>query len=308
MKTFIFSHIADPDGITPIILSKLIFKNFDYLLLDNPLDNEFLNYVNTHNFDDYDQIFMIDLCINEDTVNKLSEKFKSKFLILDHHISNEAMSKYPFINVIDELNGRKESGTSLYYQYLLEHFNNDCLSSTLTSKLVDLVRLGDTWTFKTEDDKDCLYLADFLNMVGIDEYINYFYNRLSQNKVQSLFDDKLRYVFEIEEKRKQLYIEDKESQIISCHIKPYNVGVVFAESYRSSLGNTLATKYQDKYDFIIVINISRSISYRGIKDIDLSEFAKMYGGKGHKRASGSPIPDNLKEMVIKQIFDSAIIA
>ena len=64
----------------------------------------------------------------------------------------------------------------------------------------------------------------------------------------------------------------------------------------------MAEKYQNEYDFIAVVNISRSVSYRGVKDIDLSEFAKLYGGAGHKQAAGSSLPKNLLNDIIKLIF------
>ena len=41
MKIFLFSHIADCDGITPVILSKLAFNQVDYKLLNNPIDKDF---------------------------------------------------------------------------------------------------------------------------------------------------------------------------------------------------------------------------------------------------------------------------
>ena len=50
MNVFIFSHIDDCDGITPIVLSKLAFSNVDYKLLDNPIDKDFLEFVNNYDF------------------------------------------------------------------------------------------------------------------------------------------------------------------------------------------------------------------------------------------------------------------
>ena len=303
MNILIFSHIADCDGITPIILSKLCFNNVDYKLLDNPIDKDFLEYVNNNDFSKYDYIYMTDLCVSEETIKQLDDSFLSKFKIFDHHIGNIDMNKYDFIQVIDEENGIKQSGTSLYYNYLINNFNNGLLNKNSTKMLVDLVRQGDTWTFK---DNDAVYIADYLALVGIEEYINYFINFIKNND-EFYFEDKLKFLFEVEDRKRKLYIEEKEQQIIDIYIKPYNIGVVFAESYRSSLGNALATKYIDKYDFIIVINVSRSISYRGVKDINLSDFASIYGGKGHKLAAGSPLPIKLRENIIKLIFNDVVI-
>ena len=93
MNVFLFSHIADIDGITPIILSKLAFKKITYKLLDNPIDSEFLTVVNNTDFSNYDYIFMTDLCISEDTLSKLDSNFVKKFKIFDQRLFKETDSK-----------------------------------------------------------------------------------------------------------------------------------------------------------------------------------------------------------------------
>lgn len=303
MNVFIFSHIADCDGITPIILSKLAFSKVDYKLLDNPIDKDFLEFVNNTDFSSYDYIFMTDLCMSEDTIKKLDKSFLDKFKVFDHHISNINMNKYDFISVVDEDNGIKQCGTSLYYKYLCKCFDNEMLNKNVVKDIVDIVRLADTWSWEIEGREVISYLTDYLSIMGIEDYINYFYNFILNND-EFYLEEKLKFLFDIELKRKQAYIDEKDKQLIKVFIKPYKVGVVFAEAYRSFLGNTLAKRHLD-LDFIIIINLSRSISYRGVKEIDLSYFASIYGGKGHKKAAGSPLPIDLKEKIIKEIFKGA---
>lgn len=305
MNAFIFSHIADCDGITPIILSLLAFENVDYKLLDNPIDEEFLKTLNDTDFSKYDYIFMTDICINENTIKKLDKEFINKIRIFDHHVSNIHMNKYEFINVVDDINGIKQSGTSLYYEYLCKHFENELLNKRITKEIVDIVRLSDTWSFERENKTPNSTLTDFFNIFGIEEYINYFYNFILNNE-EFYVEEKLQFLINAELKRKQDYVDEKDKQIIKVFIKPYKVGVVFAENYRSFLGNSLAKRHLD-LDFIVIINLSRSISYRGVKNVDLSKFAQIYGGKGHVNASGSPLPISLKENIIKEIFKSADI-
>ena len=300
MNIFIFSHIADCDGITPIILSKLAFSNVDYKLLDNPVDLEFLNTINNMDISKYDYIFITDLCINEDTIKKLDENVLNKLKIFDHHISNKHMNKYDFIDIIDEENGIKQSGTSLYYDYLCKYFENDLLNKDVTKEIVEIVRLSDTWSWEKENKKQDSSLTDFLAIMGIDEYISYFYDFILNNE-EFYIEERLKFLFDVELKRKQTYIDEKDKQIIKVFIKPYKVGVVFAENYRSFLGNSLAKRHMD-LDFIIIINLSRSISFRGVKNVDLSNFASLYGGKGHINAAGAPLPLDLKEKIIKEIF------
>ena len=54
--------------------------------------------------------------------------------------------------------------------------------------------------------------------------------------------------------------------------------------------------------------MDKKISYRGNGKVDLSVIAKKYNGGGHFNASGSPIPIDLKEKIIKEIFKDAFIS
>lgn len=305
MNVFIFSHIADCDGITPVILSKLVFNNVDYKLLDNPCDEEFIKTLDEYDFSKYDYIFMTDICVSEETLFKLDKEFLNKFKVFDHHISRIELNKYDYINIIDIENGKKQSGTSLYYDYLCKTFENEMLNKKVLKELVNLVRLSDTSSWEKENVEPNSVLTDYLAIFGIDEYINYFYNFIINNE-EFFIEEKIKFLIDAEFKRKQNYIDEKDKSLIKAYIEPYKVGIVFAENYRSFLGNTLAKRHMD-LDFIIIINISRSLSYRSIKNVDVSKFASIYGGNGHFNAAGGPLPIDLKENIIKQIFEGVDI-
>ena len=68
----------------------------------------------------------------------------------------------------------------------------------------------------------------------------------------------------------------------------------------------LINKY-DYLDYIVLINVDKSISFRGKDKVDLSIIAKKYNGGGHFNAAGSPLPKNLKEIIMQEIFKEAII-
>ena len=109
----IISHKGDPDGVTPIILSKLVFKDFKYILSD-------IDEVDKYVMDNIDEeIIVVDLNINEETANYILNNNKN-VLVFDHHISNINMNKYPFIKVVD-FDNIKQSGTSLYYKVYISH-------------------------------------------------------------------------------------------------------------------------------------------------------------------------------------------
>lgn len=295
MKRLIISHIADPDGVTPIILSKLVFEEIDYILSENKDVNDNVK----NNLDKYDFIYVVDLNISEELADFIEANYKEKIMILDHHLSCNNMNKYSFIEVNAE---GKESGTSLYYKYLLNNYNNNLLNRESTKMLVEHVRTMDIYDFSKTSKEEAEKLEMIFKIYGKDRFIDKFYNVII-NDLELYSKEDLNLV-ELEKERIKRYIEEKEFIEISLDNK--RVGVVFAERYISELGNYLINKY-DYLDYIVLINIDKKISYRGNGKVDLSVIAKKFGGGGHVNAAGNCLPSGLKEKVIKEIFPDAII-
>ena len=295
MKRLIISHIADPDGVTPIILSKLVFEEFDYILSENKDVNDNVK----NNLDKYDFIYVVDLNISEELADFIEENYKDKIMIIDHHLSCNNMNKYSFIEVNAE---GKESGTSLYYKYLLNNYNNNLLNRESTKMLVEHVRTMDIYDFSKTSKEEAEKLEMIFKIYGKDRFIDKFYNVII-NDLELYSKEDLNLV-ELEKERIKRYIEEKDFMEISLDNK--RVGVVFAERYISELGNYLINKY-DYLDYIVLINIDKKISYRGNGKVDLSVIAKKFGGGGHINAAGNCLSSGLKEKVIKEIFPDAII-
>ena len=295
MKRLIISHIADPDGVTPIILSKLVFEEIDYILSENKDVNDNVK----NNLDKYDFIYVVDLNISEELADFIEENYKEKIMIIDHHLSCNNMNKYSFIEVNAE---GKESGTSLYYKYLLNNYNNNLLNRESTKMLVEHVRTMDIYDFSKTSKEEAEKLEMIFKIYGKDRFIDKFYNVII-NDLELYSKEDLNLV-ELEKERIKRYIEEKEFMEISLDNK--RVGVVFAERYISELGNYLINKY-DYLDYIVLINMDKKISYRGNGKVDLSVIAKKFGGGGHVNAAGNCLPSGLKEKVIKEIFPDAII-
>lgn len=295
MKRLIISHIADPDGVTPIILSKLVFEEIDYILSENKDVNDNVK----NNLDKYDFIYVVDLNISEELADFIEANYKEKIMIIDHHLSCNNMNKYSFIEVNAE---GKESGTSLYYKYLLNNYNNNLLNRESTKMLVEHVRTMDIYDFSKTSKEEAEKLEMIFKIYGKDRFIDKFYNVII-NDLELYSKEDLNLV-ELEKERIKRYIEEKEFIEISLDNK--RVGVVFAERYISELGNYLINKY-DYLDYIVLINIDKKISYRGNGKVDLSVIAKKFGGGGHVNAAGNCLPFGLKEKVIKEIFPDAII-
>lgn len=294
---------TDPDGITPVILLNLLKEEFEYKTFEpTEISNFILEKIDTNYFDNYKNIFIVDLGVNKDCADKINKsKYEDKFRLLDHHESNMFLNEYEFASVVDEVNGFKECGTTLFYNYLIDNYKNPILSKRSVINFVELVRENDTWQF-TDLEEDAHNLSALFSFYGEDEYINVYTNFLNAND-EFYFNKHELIILKSLNRQKEEYLEDKKNKIIFREISGYKLGIVFAERYRSVLGNYLARIYKDEVDLICIINLNEHISLRGIKEYKpVNKFAEIYGGGGHVLAAGMPFKEDLKEKIIDYIF------
>ena len=304
----IISHIADIDGVSPVILGKLTFGKIDYELYDiYEVDNVINKHLDNNDFDKYENVFITDLSVNYDVVKRIQEMgLGGKVKIFDHHIISEQLAEFDFSYSAVKVGDKLTCGTALFYQYLQANYKVDILNKESVNEFVELVRLNDTWDWQRENKTKARDLAGLHILYGNETFIDTYTKYLTDNDIFD-FTDKEKFLLEMENKRKADYIKDKESKIIEATLLGHPVGVVFAELYRSELGNDLAIKFQDKYDFIVIMNMDRlSVSYRGIKDINLADIASCFGGHGHFKASGSPISKEAFYKVLEDTFNDKI--
>ena len=298
----LLSHIADMDGITPVILTKLTDIDFEYQLFDIGEINKYLeDRIDNDSLDKYDEVIITDLSVNKEIANKIiNSKYKNKFRLFDHHATAQFLNDYEFATVHEEINGHKECGTTLYFNYLINKYNDDVLKKDSVITFVELVRECDTWQF-SDFKLEALDLNNLFSFFGKDYFIenytkflkdknNFYFTELEQSILKSLNNKKCEYLE---------YMKDK---VIIKKVKNYNIGFVFAEQYRSELGHYICKKYIDKIDFACIINLNYHISFRGIKDIKINEFASIYGGGGHPLACAMPLKNDIKDTIIKYIF------
>ncbi len=297
-KLLIISHVGDPDGITPIILASFVFEKFDKLLLNPSEVDQNLK----ENLEKYEEIHIMDLPMSEALAEEINnnEKLKNKIKLFDHHKSNLDLNKYSFAKVITEQNDRKESATSIYYEYLKTISDNEYLHKPVTKGLVEQVRIIDTYDFKTEEDKQAHNIDALFSILGRQNYIDYF-KKYIETHDEFKYTEQEQFLIKLEKDKMDNYIERREKEMLTAKLDGYTVGIVYAERYRSDLGHHLATKHPE-LDFVIIINVSTSISLRSNDKVDLSIFASKYGGGGHKNASGCPLPPNILQDVTKLIF------
>lgn len=300
----LLSHIADLDGITPVILLKLLNIDFEYELFEvNELSKFIEEKINTDYFDKYEEVYITDLGITKECADIIvNSKYKDKFLLFDHHESHYYLNDFEFATVIEEHDNYKVCGTTLFYNYLLKKYNNDILKRNSVVMFVELVRENDTWQF-TDLKEESFNLNNLFAFYGRDKFIEIYTDFLNTNN--EFYYSKLELtILESLNRQKQEYIESFKENVIIKEINGYKIGFVFAENYRSELGNYLAEIYYDQVDFIGIINMNRHISFRGKKDFKpTNKFAEIYGGGGHPLASAMRLPEDIKEKVLKYIFD-----
>lgn len=299
----LLSHIADLDGITPIILLNLLNEKFDYELFEvNELSEFILNKIDNDYFEKYDQIYVTDLGITKECADKIvNSKYKSKFKLFDHHESHYYLNEYDFAKVLEEHNGFKECGTTLFYNYLLKEYSNDILKKSSVLEFIELVRENDTWQF-TELKEEAFNLNNLFSFYGRDTFIENYSQFLKDNQ-KFYFNKTELTILESLNIQKHDYIESMRDKVIIKNIKGYNIGFIFAERYRSELGNYLAEVYYDTVDFIAIINMSSHISFRGKKNYKpVNKFAEIYGGGGHPLAAAMDYPNDLPDKIIEYIF------
>lgn len=318
MRVKHFSH-NDYDGVGCGVLTKLVFENWNVRYLDyKRLDDEVRDFIHNGTYKKFDVVLITDIFISEENCKELDKLHKNNDIIviyIDHHATEKRpwileyewvlieskTSETSFSKPVDERMNTLTSATSLLFEYFLSQGLKFDANFKAVKKFVESVRRYDTWEWhKVYKDKEpnrwnaLLYLygrIDFEAMV------------LEKLQTEYMFNQSELTIIKIEEQRIDNYIRGKEQTIIEKNILGHTAGVIFAEQYHSELGNVLAERRPD-LDFIIIINPSRTISYRGVRD-DIhigNDIAYVFRGGGHPQSAGSPIDRYLVNTFIDMLF------
>ncbi len=300
MKNLLITH-TDLDGISPIILLNLSKEKFDYKSIEiETIDETFDLLFSSKEIFSYEQIYITDLTLTNHVYDLLNNA-NLNVLVFDHHISHIFANKYPYVTVKTELNGILTCGTELFYLYLLDKYP-DIYNRPIIKDYVNLVREKDNYTFTSEKPKE---LEMLMAVYGRVDYIKSITRRLKKDTPTLNFTTFETRYLKVTAEAKRRYIYNKEQSMKTYLINNNKFGIVFAERYQDDIGNSLSTKHPD-YAGIIIINASNGISYRTTReDFNLAEFASLYNGGGHPKASGSSITDAERDTFIKQYFKDA---
>lgn len=310
MKVLLFTHSQDIDGAGCALLAEQVFqiytlvptKTFDINKnVEKYIDNKFIY--------DYDKVFVTDLCIKEPLLKFINEdkELKNKIIVIDHHKSeiDEGNNKYSFVNIIVEQDGIKQSGTSLFYKYLIE--NNFLKRNELLDKFVELTRTYDTWNGNKDLFIEGRKLHILFESLSFDKYLEIMSDKLYNADDVTFNEYESKIIDRYENNLKQEILNAlKDIKIVTLNINnvSYKIGYINIEyKYRNDVNGIV--KKDNKYDIDVIGMIMKdtdTVSYRQVHDIDVSIIGKFFGGKGHREAA-SNLKDNekFKENVLNNL-------
>lgn len=305
MKVKLITH-TDFDGVGCAILAKHVFgeDNVSVVYCDySDMPNVVKPAVEAGLL--YDRVFITDLNLPQDLVEYIDDTNESGHILLfDHHIQSLPYNNLSWVTAA-EINavGDKTCGTELFYSYLKNNYDDFRHSLTL-QQFVRYVTYYDTWVWQNNgaDGDMAKKLNDLLYIYGRDSFIYKMLNYLSKSNVKYSLSSIDEVVLSIRDREIQDYIDAKDKQLKIVKVAEYTVGVVFAERFTSQLGNELCRRHSEIEFVAMICPEYNSVSFRTVKDIDLSEFAARYGGGGHKSAAGMQIDTDKLDNFVKDIF------
>lgn len=139
-KVLVFSHANDPDGLLSVVLAQLAFHRADYLLTNNP-QAEILEYLATHNADDYDMVIICDIYPGRPVLVQLPEAYW--FDHKQHSLNkiSEHQLYLPNAKIEIERNHRQLSASGLLYEWL----RDQKLIGDEAAGIVEQIRIHDTY-------------------------------------------------------------------------------------------------------------------------------------------------------------------
>lgn len=307
----LFSH-TDLDGYGCNVILKSIIglkpdcENLNYDKINERVKEYFIN----KEYEQYSTTYITDISVNDEVAEMIDNIVKTKnvrVMLLDHHPTAIGLNKYAWATVDIERGNEKTSGTRMLYDEfkdLIDYLSNENLiNKSGLFDFVEHVRKYDTWLWKEKyNDIKPKQLNDLFFLLGTERFMEKILNNLKfslTNMAEFINENKL--LLELQQEKIDKYVENKNKEIISKNIIGYNVGIVFAEQFQSELGNRLS-EMNPQYDLIVMIG-DKTVSYRTVKDnIDCGQVAKLFGGGGHPKASGSQISNEKKLMYIDELF------
>jgi oligoribonuclease NrnB/cAMP/cGMP phosphodiesterase (DHH superfamily) len=218
-------------------------------------------------------VYIIDFSYPKEILRELNGR-SSKLLVLDHHkTAQEDLAGEPYA-IFD----MDRSGAVLAWNY----FFPDSTVPTLLEMIQDM----DLWKWKIPGTRN---IMNFLEILGDDvstwdQLVPLRGGVYSKGGYISQYQDRLL--------EKQVHKDN----IAFRNIGKHKVGILNTSVYPSEIGSWICINCNVDYSMtwnMDSTNVVR-LSFRSVGDFDVSEIAKLYGGGGHRNASGArTTPDKL---------------
>jgi oligoribonuclease NrnB/cAMP/cGMP phosphodiesterase (DHH superfamily) len=269
-------HANCPDGIGSALAVYTYYKN------SNISQPEF--FPATHNSPPPNltnkNVIICDFSYKKNIVEKIIAECKS-FLIIDHHIS--AKNELESLDLNYKIFDINHSGAYLTWMYFFPH-NTDALVPSLIKYIED----NDIWKKALPDT-----LAITTYIASLPFELSEYEKLLEPNAINDIAKPIGNIL--LKQKNKQIENAISYSSIKPIEIKGKMYFVAFCNStvFASEIGNQLLEKYP-YCDFSLIYTIDGSkcmISLRSANNkVNVSEIALIYGGGGHRNASGCGLP------------------
>lgn len=310
-KMLLLTHI-DLDGYGCRILAEFYAKtnglDLEVKHIDNhEVDTESMELLFSRKLADYDYVFMTDISFSEEVAAMIDSALYSgsinHFRLFDHHKTALPLNKYEWAQVqIEHEPGKRASGTSLFLQHLKEL---DDRETSRVEVFAEMVRRYDTWEWHdVYNDIQPKRLNDLFIIYGGKRFVEHISIYLAGVSA-GIFGKREELVLDLEKERIDRYYRQKKKGVVIRQVDGYNLCIVHADKYHSELGMRLGQDFPEA-DIIVIMNIGDSkMSFRTAKpDVDVSEFAKQYGGGGHAQSSGASVNRIVIEKFLRDVFDA----
>ncbi len=221
-------------------------------------------------------ILIADLPMSSDNIDKL--RLNNRILIIDHHKTNESDMKN--ISANEKIFDMQHSGAFLVWQYF--HPNIEI------PLLIKYIEDRDLWNNKLSDNE---YFSSWIR--SFEPNIQAYYPYLNDTRFSNTIHDTGKSLLEYN--KSMIEIACKYSLIRFVKIQENNRYYIVAQTNSTVLQSEIAAELINKYPFInfsivYYTNDKNEKNHYCLRSndthTDVSQICKLYGGGGHRNASG----------------------
>jgi len=230
--------------------------------------------------EDDSEVFIVDFCYDLNTLQALKERV-AKLVVLDHHkTAQEALKGFP--GAIFDMN---KSGAVLAWEYFHP--------GTKVPELSEYIQDRDIWTWKKPGTREVLSALKALRE-DFDKW-----EKLQKHLEDDLIRESIIYEYEKVSEYEDDYVERTAKKFARLTLWGHKVALFNNTHLGSEVGSKICTDNEDiafsiGY-FIAADNADVCLSFRSVGDFDVTKYAKIHGGGGHRNAAGAVI--SLEELM-----------